>query len=216
MLSLYVMKFLVVAATELEIQPSIPRLIENKIDYLITGVGMVATAFAMAEHLSSRRYDFVINVGIAGTFNPAHKLGDVYRVRQDTIYGFGAQDDQQFLPIDELGFGQSVFLENPPKASLGLSFESLPSLNAITVNTVHGSEQSIQLVVSQMGPNHLESMEGAAFFYAADKLRIPCLQVRAISNLIEKRNTKNWTIPKAVNQLNHFLDSLINLRNDKS
>jgi len=205
------MKLLVVAATELEIQPSIPGLIQNKIDYLITGVGMVATAFAMAEYMSGKHYDLAINVGIAGTFNPKHKLGNIYRVPQDTIYGFGAQDDQQFLPIDELGFGQSVFLEKPPKFSLGPSFDSLPSLNAITVNTVHGNEQSILQVVTKLGANHLESMEGAAFFYAAGKLGIPCLQVRAISNLIEKRNTKNWDIAKAVNQLNHFLNSLINL-----
>ncbi|MGH2622128.1 MAG: futalosine hydrolase [Sphingobacterium sp.] len=204
------MKFLVVAATELEIQPSIPKLQAHKIDYLITGVGMVATAFSMAQYLGDRSYDFLLNVGIAGTFNPEHTLGDLYRVSNDTIYGLGAQDDQQFLPIETLGFGQSVFAEHPPKFSLGPLLENLPCLDGITVNTVHGNEQSIKHLLTEIDVNHLESMEGAAFFYAAQKLGIPSIQVRAISNLVEKRNTQNWAIPKAINQLNHFLDSLIN------
>ena len=203
------MKFLVVAATELEIQPSIPKLIEHKIDYLITGVGMVATAFSMAQYLSSRSYDFLLNVGIAGTLNPQHTLGGLYRVQKDTIYGLGAQDDQQFIPIETLGFGQSVFSEQLPKFSLGPHLENLPCLNGITVNTVHGNAQSIKELLTGLDINHLESMEGAAFFYAANKLGIPCIQVRAISNLVEKRNTQNWAIPKAINQLNLFLDSLI-------
>jgi futalosine hydrolase len=61
------MKTLVVAATELEISASIPTLIETNTDYLVTGVGMVATAFSLGQHLSNNSYDLLINVGIAGT-----------------------------------------------------------------------------------------------------------------------------------------------------
>jgi futalosine hydrolase len=85
------MKTLVVAATELEISASIPTLIETNTDYLVTGVGMVATAFSMGQHLSNNSYDLLINVGIAGTFNPYHHLGSIHRIKTDRIHEFGAE-----------------------------------------------------------------------------------------------------------------------------
>ena len=76
------MKTLVVAATELEIAASIPTLIETKTDYLVTGVGMIATAFSMGQYLSDKRYDLLINVGIAGTFNSYHQIGSIHTLFQ--------------------------------------------------------------------------------------------------------------------------------------
>jgi futalosine hydrolase len=55
-------------------------------------------------------------------------------------------------------------------------------------------------------------MEGAAFMFACDQERIPYLQVRAVSNLVEKRNRDRWNIPLAIENLNkkiiEFLDSI--------
>ena len=203
------MKTLVVAATELEISASIPTLIETNTDYLVTGVGMVATAFSMGQHLSNNSYDLLINVGIAGTFNPYHHLGSIHRIKTDRIHEFGAENDQDFIPIDSLGFGNSVFVEILPQLSLPAEFYDIPYIDGITVNKAHGSEDSIKKIKNEYGLGLLESMEGAAFFYVANKLRIPCIQVRTISNLVERRNTENWNIPLALKELNTWLQSFV-------
>ncbi len=203
------MKTLVIAATELEIAASIPIFIETKTDYLVTGVGMVATAFSMGQYLAGKSYDLLINVGIAGSFSTSHPLGSLYKVKTDRILGFGAENDQHFIPIDNLGFGTSVFVESLPQQDLGSSFYQLPYMNSITVNTVHGAEESIAEIRKEYCSDLLESMEGAAFFYVANKLKIPCIQVRAISNLVEKRNVENWNIPLALKELNSWLGSFL-------
>jgi len=49
-----------------------------------------------------------------------------------------------------------------------------------------------------------ESMEGAAFFYACKQAGVPCLQIRAVSNYVEKRNRDAWQIGLAIKNLNSF------------
>ena len=105
------MKTLIVAATEAEIAPSIPLLVSQNMDFLITGVGMVATAFKMGQFLSDKSYDLLLNVGIAGTFDNQHPLGSLFRVKSDRIFLLGAENGSHFLPIDQLGFGSSIFHE---------------------------------------------------------------------------------------------------------
>ena len=211
------MKTLVVAATELEISASIPALIESQTDYLVTGVGMVATAFTLGQYLSNRSYDLLVNVGIAGTFNQYHKLGSILKVKTDRLYEFGAENEQDFISIDSLGFGNSVYVEALPEQPLPGIFYDIPYIDAITVNKVHGAEESVGKIKQEYGLNLLESMEGAAFFYVGNRMRIPCVQVRSISNLVEPRNVDNWNIPLALSELNSWLESFLrNLTESKS
>jgi futalosine hydrolase len=110
---------------------------------LITGVGMVATAFALGRELAKSQYDLAINLGIAGSFDRGIALGDIVEITEDIIAELGAEDDETFLPIADMGFGESVF-----KASKSLSDiyvdAKLKQATAITVNTVHGNEASIK------------------------------------------------------------------------
>ncbi|KKO19734.1 MAG: hypothetical protein BROFUL_01556 [Candidatus Brocadia fulgida] len=52
-------------------------------------------------------------------------------------------------------------------------------------------------------------MEGAAFFYACLMERIPCLQIRTISNYIEDRNKGRWNVPLAIDNLNTIALNII-------
>ena len=76
----------------------------------------------------------------------------------------------------------------------------MPKVKAISVNTTHGDDESIKKVKGLFNPQ-VESMEGAAFFYACLLEGITCAQVRSISNRVEKRNKDNWNIPLAVKNL---------------
>ncbi|MES2275177.1 MAG: futalosine hydrolase [Bacteroidota bacterium] len=181
---------------------------------LITGVGMVATAFALGRHLAINQYDLAINLGIAGSFNRSLDLGEVVEVTSDTLAELGAEDDEDFLPIDTMGFGQSLF--NASTTLSGIFSQNdieggsllLKQTTGITVNTVHGNDQAIRKISSRLNPQ-VESMEGAAFFYACHKAGLPCLQIRAVSNYVEKRNRDSWQIGLAIKNLNTFTDALL-------
>jgi futalosine hydrolase len=174
---------------------------------LITGVGMVPTAFAIARHLPHNVYHLVINLGIAGSFDRNIPLGNVVEITEDTLSELGAEDDTRFISIERLELGASIFR---PSSSISHFTKkiNLTKARAITVNTVHGNEVSIAQIVERLKPQ-LESMEGATFFYACRELKVPCIQIRAVSNYVEKRNRDNWQIGLAVKNLNNFAVELM-------
>lgn len=199
------MKLLLVAATEAEIAPTLSHFhlaagsfIEaEKFDVLLTGVGMVATAFALGQKLKDQ-YSLVLNVGIAGRFDPSVELGEVVNIIEDTFSELGAEDHENFISITALGLGENCFLSS---AKIALS---LKQVKGITVNKVHGNAKSIAKTTALYQPQ-TESMEGAAVFYACHQLNLPVLQVRSISNHVEPRNRQNWQIGLAIKNLNEWL-----------
>ena len=198
------MEILLVAATQPEIQPLLDHFGKEKpFDVLITGVGMVATAFASGQQFAQKKYDLAINLGIAGSFDRTLNLGEVVEVEQDALSELGAENGNEFLPIEVLGFGESAFKPIDPMLLL-----SIKKVRAITVNTVHGEETSIRKITERLNPQ-LESMEGAAFFYACKRSIVPSIQIRSVSNYVEKRNRENWKIGLAVKNLNDFAIELL-------
>ncbi|WP_069659507.1 futalosine hydrolase [Arcticibacter eurypsychrophilus] len=209
------MKSLIVSATEFEIAPFLSRfnlkrginyMGTNQVFILITGVGMVATAFAMGQVLSSPSFDFAMNAGIAGSFNRSLKLGEIVQVMEDCFSELGATDGASFISIDQLGFGTGMAHPIPYQTLESLT-STITQAKGITVNTIHGSEQEIAVIVQQLQPD-VESMEGAAFFYSCNKLGIPCIQIRSVSNYVERRDTTQWDIPLAIHTLNEQLIQL--------
>ena len=202
------MRILVVAATEVELGSLKSDLGSrtSEVDFLTSGVGMVATAFSLGKHLATHHYDLIINLGIAGSFDRDIGFGEVVEVIQDRLSELGAEDDEAFLSIEALGFGESIFNTNARLSSY--TAQQLRQVTAITVNTVHGHELSIEKLTGRIQPQ-LESMEGAAFFYACKQAGVPCLQIRAVSNYVEKRNRDAWQIGLAIKNLNSFAVELL-------
>ncbi|RZJ81103.1 MAG: futalosine hydrolase [Flavobacterium sp.] len=202
------MKVLIVAATAKEVtlfhehfNISANDFVQHqKFDLLITGVGMTATAFALGKHLNSD-YDLVLNVGIAGSFNQNIPLGSLVNIVSDTFAELGAEDNDAFITINDLGFGKSMY-------HASFDYNELPKVSSITVNKVHGNKLSISELQNRLTVQ-TESMEGAAVFYACEQLNIPCLQVRAISNYVEPRNKETWQIGLAIKNLNNWLIDFI-------
>jgi len=213
------MKTLIVSATHLELKPLLDKAekikrIDDKLsayklddvefDLLCTGVGMVATAFHMGRVLAANSYDKVINVGIAGSFEKNIPLGTVVEIVEDEFPEMGADDGEHFLSLLDL---ELIEADDFPYQSGVLTNEqniwslSYPKVKSITVNTAHGCEERIAKTEERFRPQ-VESMEGAAFFYACKTAKIPCLQIRSISNYVERRNKSTWNIPLAIQNLN--------------
>ncbi len=211
------MEILLVAATQPEIEPilahfkntsePLERLTgKHHVKILITGVGMVPTAFSLGKHLSAASYDLAINAGIAGSFDFNLALGEVCIVTEDVFAELGAEDGDEFIPIENLGFDGSI-QQAMPVTNFTIP-DDIKRVKAITVNKVHGNELSIARAISRFNPQ-IESMEGAAFFYSCKEAGTPCIQIRSISNYVERRNFEKWNIPLAIKNLNKTLIQLL-------
>ncbi len=208
------MKILIVAATGKEIAPLIKIISaknikegsiksgfinSQKIDILLTGVGMVATAFHCAKKISGH-YDFVINMGVAGSFKKNIPMGSVVNVVADRFSELGAENGEEFLTLKEMNlWGVDEIKENLPFKNKKIA--ALKKVRGITVNTVHGNKSSIKKIIKKFNPD-IETMEGCAFLYACKNEGVPCVQIRAVSNMVEPRNKENWDIPLAIKNLN--------------
>jgi futalosine hydrolase len=195
-------RILIVAATELEIPLLRARLRpHHPIDLLVTGVGMVATAARTAQALARTRYDVAYNFGVCGAFDRSLAPGTVVHVISDRLSELGAEDGDGFVTLQDLGLAHDdgVLVNEAPPASAAL--RALPTVRGITVNTVHGRDESIAAIVHRLSPQ-VESMEGAAFAYACTISGVPYAQVRAVSNVVERRNRDAWRLDLAIRNLN--------------
>ena len=211
------MKILIVSATTEEILPFLKWLEEHpfdnhQIDTLVTGVGLVATTFHLTYVLTHNEFDLVIQAGIAGSFRKNIPIGQTVFVVSETFADLGSEEmngdfisafDMGFIKPDEFPFTEGRIL-NPDAEKAGF----LRQVHAVSSNTSHGQQSSIDLITKQLDPD-IESMEGAAFFYACRMMNVPFLEIRAISNYVEPRNKDNWNIPLAIDKLNETIIGIV-------
>jgi futalosine hydrolase len=215
------MRILIVAATDAEVDTIVERigarrqpgnrLLEHSFDgrdvhMLVTGVGMVATAAWCSRALAERSYDIALNAGLCGSFDESLVPGTVVHVVSDCLAELGAEDGDRFLTLQELGLEDAADarlgcaeLRNPAPPAID-ALDRLPKARGITVNTAHGHERSIAAVVARLHPQ-VESMEGAAFMYACLMHGVPFAQIRAVSNVVERRNRSAWKVRDALGAL---------------
>ncbi|MCC7302920.1 MAG: futalosine hydrolase [Bacteroidia bacterium] len=194
------MRILIVTATPAEVSslPTTVQTLKKNVVFLETGVGMTAMAMELTRMLSLSTFDAALNVGVAGSFFSDIRVGDVVNVVKDNFSELGAEDGEQFLSLDEMGLGEAAV--QPLQEFSNPVLDKLPRVTGITVNTVHGNELSIDKVFGRLHP-FVESMEGAAFFKVCNAFRLPCAQVRAISNRVERRNRQAWKLDSAIDNL---------------
>ena len=83
---------LLAAATAKEVAPFLVDMRKRsgqfglvQLDVLITGIGLTATTFRLTRQLQLKKYDLVIQAGVAGCFDSKTALGSVVVVEKDTI-----------------------------------------------------------------------------------------------------------------------------------
>lgn len=219
------MKLLLVAATNFEIGPLLAELKDNErqplsftlgqleLEVLITGVGLPLTAFALGHRLANRSYDLVLQAGVGGAFDRTLPLGSVVQIVSDCFADLGVEEadgsftsmhEMGLVPADEFPFKQGrLWLNTDDQPSF------LPAAHGVSINRVHGFEQHIDAFQQKYPFAQVESMEGAAFCYAAIQHGLPAIQIRSISNYVEKRQRENWELEKAIENLNAVLLEMI-------
>ena len=175
---------------------------------LVTGVGMVATTYALMKHLTSHQYDLVLQAGVGGSFDRTVPLGSLVHVVSDRFGDLGAEDHDRFIDIFDLGLlGSNAaphtngMLVNPLSAAH--RHITLPQVGGITVNSVTGSTATV--AIRQQYGCTTESMEGAALHFVCLNEGVTFAQVRAISNYVEPRDKSKWQMKDAIINLNDWL-----------
>ncbi|MFN8211929.1 MAG: futalosine hydrolase [Bacteroidales bacterium] len=189
----------------------------HNIHVLVTGVGGMATSWAMSKWLQANSGPgLAINCGIAGSFRPGIEIGDVVSVKSDCFGDLGIETDSSFKTLFEHGFIHSdedpyndgVLVNNSQLADKVSKL--MPEVKAVTVNTASGSPHSVERLKSKFDPD-IETMEGATFFYICLREKIPFLAIRAISNHVDTGRRGRWDIPLALNNLAGKLEDVLNI-----
>lgn len=218
-------KITIVAATKLELQPLLDEFQPKSTDFiglfvanenlhfLITGMGMLNTAAHLALYSAKYKRDFFIDAGVCGAFNRNLKIGEVVQVISETYGDFGVENDEEFQDFFDLGFIDK--LEDAFQYGLCEPILSdfhtkinLPKATSITVNKVHGNEKTIKIIEEKYQAD-TENMEGLAFYYVLKLIQKPGIEIRAVSNYVEKRNKENWNLKLSIQNLNKELETII-------
>jgi len=208
---------LVVAATAKEINPFIELTRTgniNNTDILISGIGLTASTYHLAKQLALKKYDLVIQAGVAGCFDLRIPLGTVVAVKQDAIADQSVIElqklktlfDLKLVPQDKYPYKKG-WLINPNKDVLKKT--KLKIVTGISVNQISTSKQMIKFYRDVFDPV-TESMEGAAMHYVCLMEDVPFVQLRSISNYIGERNKKKWDMMDSIVNLNEVLIKIIN------
>lgn len=210
---------LVAAATAKEIAPFLSavkqaRFSTNNMDILISGIGLTASTYHFTKQLTLKKYDLVIQAGVAGSFDLKIPPGEVVAVKRDAIADQSVVEleklktlfDLKLVPQDQYPYKKG-WLINPNTDVLRKT--GLKIVKGISVNQISTSKQMIRFYRDIFNPV-TESMEGAALHYVCLMENIPFIQIRSISNYIGERNKEKWDMMDSIVNLNEVLIKTIN------
>lgn len=173
----------------------------------ITGIGAVNAALATQAYLYLRQPDIILHVGIAGAYPQSGLEPGMVACASEMIFaGIGAEDGEEFINLEGLGFplgnldGQPYFNHIPAwvgsrdlAAQLGLSCGPF-----LTLETATGSAETLAKLQRRFPHALAEDMEGAGVAHVAVQMDFPILELRGISNLVGPRDRSSWKIGPAL------------------
>ncbi|HWG27925.1 futalosine hydrolase [Actinospica sp.] len=192
-------RILIVAAVEAEadaVRQGLPADRPHGVTVLVGGVGSAQAAAATSRALAlDPGYEAVLSMGIGGAFPGKAELGELLLARRVVAADLGADSPAGFLSVDELGFGTST-----------LDAGRVPGIDAVvgiilTVNTATGTDERAAELMARHPQAVGEAMEGYGVAAAAALADLPFAEVRAVSNVVGKRDRAAWQLGLAFKAL---------------
>ncbi len=203
------MSILIVAATKLEVQPFL--YLNPDAEYLITGVGAATTVFQLMNHIQNNKYDFILQVGLAGTYTNELILGESVIVEKDCFADLAVWENKKIISVYDLG------LNNPNEAPfengwlvnhhISVNLTQAKIVKGVTVNLLTDDLKYVNEMKLKFDAA-IESMEGAALHYVCIQKKIPFLQIRGISNKVGERDKLKWNFKEAIQSSNQLLSEI--------
>ena len=181
------------------------------LEYLVGGVGPVATAISLSERLCARPTpDLLLTVGIAGALDRTLALGDVVHVVREEFGDLGVEEaDGSLTDLATLGLFDP---DAPPFSGGQLHAPGTPAFakraTGVTCSRAHGSPASISRLRGRTDAQ-VESMEGAAAMWVAARRGVPFVQLRGVSNYVEPRDRSAWRVDLALANLTAAVERLL-------
>lgn len=173
------------------------------------GVGLLANSVALMRMAYDEKPDLVVQVGIAGCFDPSVPLGNIFAVKDDLPGDIGVEEDGKWkdifdLKLEKPGYPPFEKKRLPNQHIDQYNLLQLPLATAVTVNEISTRQDRIQQLKKKYEPL-LETMEGAALHYVCRELNIPFLQIRSVSNYVGERDKTKWQLQEAISNLNQTI-----------
>ncbi|WP_435830968.1 futalosine hydrolase [Polymorphospora rubra] len=200
-------RLLVVTAVEAEAAAVRAGLREPTVTVTPVGVGPAAAAAGTARLLAlaegaGQPYAAVVCAGIAGGFTDRVEVGGTVLADRSIAADLGAESPDGFIPLDELGFGETVAQVHPPLlATLRRALPAAAVGAVLTVGTVTGSAESAKALAVRHPDAVAEAMEGYGVACAAAGAGVPFAELRTVSNPIGPRDRAAWRMREAFDAL---------------
>ncbi len=170
-----------------------------EVDVVAVGVGPAQAAAGTMRELALAQadgapYRAVICAGIAGGFAGRAEIGDVVVATASIAADLGAESEESFLSLDDLGFGASTLPADPAL----FPAEGARRGQILTVSTATGTRATADELATRFPEALAEAMEGFGAATAARALGLPFAEVRAISNLVGPRDKGSWRLAEAL------------------
>lgn len=185
------------------------------------GIGVINASLALGAALARDDVHGVVNLGIAGSFDPvAHPVGSVRLVEKEiwpeygllasgwcsadaTALGFplgqahreGQEPDPAAAVWDRVVWDSSVTLER-----MGLCLGPWTTAKSLTVSGVTADAKRAGLLFARHRVA-LENMEGFALAYGCAAAGVDFVELRAVSNMVGARPPVSWDLPGALSAL---------------
>jgi futalosine hydrolase len=184
---------LLTCAVERELSWWAPR---ANVDVLVSGVGPVEAACAVATSLARGRYDLVVDAGIAGALSGAAAVGDGVIVVDDR-FELSLEDGRPLaLPPDSAIVDRAASTAALVRT---LQAHGFAALHGVTVCRVTSTETTAERL-GRAGAQ-VETMEGFAVLRACARAAVPVVQLRGISNRVGDRERSGWNFQAGLDGL---------------
>jgi futalosine hydrolase len=178
------------------------------------GVGPVAAAVGTAT-LLAMGYEMVVSAGIAGGFRGRVEIGDVVLANLATYADLGVRVDAGFMSLRDMGIDQDSSLAFGDQRLIDRMKEAPVAVlvgEVLTLSSMTGTDADAGELAARFPRALAEAMEGFAVIAAAQfnhDVRYVA-EIRAISNIIGRRDLSTWNIPLAFSALAGAMSTLLN------
>jgi futalosine hydrolase len=211
------MPILLCAATTAEIEPTLQFIeqqkIMDKVEILLTGVGLMAATYHITKSATFSKPHIMIQAGVAGCFDESIPLGTTAVVLRESIGDLGVLQNSTFTSAFDLGLMKpyehpwtSGKLENPHTELV--KEPGFVLADSVTVNEVSTNADRISYYKNGLGAT-CETMEGAALHFVGLMENIPFLQLRSFCNYVGERDKEAWKMRLAIENVNAVLQTVL-------
>lgn len=183
-----------------------------------SGIGKVNAAHSATLMLENYNVKFMILFGIAGAYNSnagniaiaeTENYGEEGVMTKDGWHSMELiapllKNEKEYFntfPMDK------ELAELALKVSEDMGFKAIHG-NFVTVSMCSGTKESGEILRKRFNAV-CENMEGAAVAHICTLYKVPLLEVRGISNVIEEREKRKWDIPLAASRCSKVVSEVV-------